>query len=213
MNFQNPQNSQNPLNNHFQASMATNNVLAYLMEGCKANLPTNDIEARLHKEIKDKNFIPNLDHNCLSCSKKDVTKRCGNCHSVYYCDEVCARKAWPSHKPQCGRNLFMVCVCCGTPDFQSLAAMMPSRKIDSKNHNFKEFKNCEKCPVRYCSTQCKDKFRNEHEKDCERLAELDKLIKATKEIKTTKVKETMPKENHQGYQDYQDYQCCQCKNH
>lgn len=142
----------------FQASLATNNVLAYLIEGCKMSLPTPDVEKRLHGEVREMNFRPNLEPNCLCCGKPDVPKRCANCHSVFFCNEECAKKAWSDHKKQCGRNLFTVCLSCGRPDYVLLRSMMQVDK-DSKTETLaSDFLLCERCPVRYCSKTCKERL-------------------------------------------------------
>jgi len=42
---------------------------------------------------------------CGECgSKKNVMKLCTRCKSVYYCSVECQRKAWGSHKKDCGAS-------------------------------------------------------------------------------------------------------------
>lgn len=165
--------------NDFHSSIATNNVLAYVIEECKVNKPSNGIQLRLNNELRTKNFIPNLKNNCLVCAKSDVTKRCGKCHAVFYCDRSCALLGWPKHKLYCGRNLFTVCVCCGQPDIRLLRSMRKNPPSSAELEKLPLFKVCEKCPVIYCSDKCWETFHTEHEKDCADLAELQALCKQT----------------------------------
>ncbi|MEX0595491.1 MAG: zinc finger MYND domain-containing protein [Candidatus Paceibacterota bacterium] len=163
--------------NDFQSSLATNNVLAYLVEKCRVTKPGPNIQKRVQEEMRHTNFTPNLKYNCLVCGKLDVDKRCGKCHAVHYCDEVCARKGWKYHKKQCGRNLFTVCVCCGQPDIRLLRSSMVDPPPQSELIKFPDFRICQKCPVRYCSDKCFNKFSKKHEKDCSIFAELNELCK------------------------------------
>ena len=49
---------------------------------------------------------------CDFCSKRSETKlrACGKCKFVFYCDAACQRKAWPTHKQECGSALDRLCV-------------------------------------------------------------------------------------------------------
>jgi hypothetical protein len=165
--------------NDFQSSLSTNNVLAYLVEKCRVTKPGPKLQKRIHDEIRHINFTPNLEYNCLVCCKPDVNKRCGQCHAVHYCDEVCARKGWKYHKKQCGRNLFTVCVRCGQPDIRLLRSLMVDPPPQSELIKLPEFRICEKCPVRYCSDKCFNKFSKKHEKDCDIFANLNELCEKT----------------------------------
>jgi hypothetical protein len=151
---------------YFQSALMTNNVLAYLIECCKSQFPDASMELRVHKEIKNTNFIPNLQRNCLYCGKPDAKKRCGECRSVFYCSNECAQNAWIFHKKSCKRDLFTVCVTCGAPDFGLLKAIMEKQSTDTCQSTFLR---CDHCPVKYCSQDCKNKLEDAHKKDCEQL--------------------------------------------
>ena len=49
---------------------------------------------------------------CDFCNKRSETKlrACGKCKFVFYCDAACQRKAWPTHKKECGSALDRLCV-------------------------------------------------------------------------------------------------------
>jgi hypothetical protein len=40
---------------------------------------------------------------CLACNAAAALK-CSACNSVYFCDTICQRKAWPTHKLECRNN-------------------------------------------------------------------------------------------------------------
>jgi len=94
------------------------------------------------KESKYYNFAPTTDLWCLYCDAKNCTLKCSKCKSVYFCDKECQKQSWSIHKKHCGKDLFSVCILCGTSD----------------DLNFK----CSKCPVKFCSKECYDKIHNEH---------------------------------------------------
>ena len=41
---------------------------------------------------------------CATCCRTGHTKKCGNCGKVYYCGEICQRKHWKLHKPECRKD-------------------------------------------------------------------------------------------------------------
>lgn len=49
---------------------------------------------------------------CDFCNARSPTKlqACGKCKFVFYCDAACQRKAWPSHKQECGSALDRLCL-------------------------------------------------------------------------------------------------------
>jgi hypothetical protein len=49
---------------------------------------------------------------CDFCNTRSPTKlqACGKCKFVFYCDAACQRKAWPSHKQECGNALDRLCL-------------------------------------------------------------------------------------------------------
>ena len=49
---------------------------------------------------------------CDYCNKRSETKlrACGKCKFVFYCDAACQRKAWPTHKKECGSALDRLCL-------------------------------------------------------------------------------------------------------
>ena len=49
---------------------------------------------------------------CDYCNKRSETKlrACGKCKFVFYCDAACQRKAWPTHKQECGSALDRLCL-------------------------------------------------------------------------------------------------------
>ncbi|AYV81166.1 MAG: putative ankyrin repeat and MYND domain-containing protein 2 [Harvfovirus sp.] len=103
-------------------------------------------------ELKVLNFVPTYDKWCLFCDKKECTKRCSICKTVYFCDKECQGRAWAIHKKHCGRNLFTICISCG-----------------SNNIKIK----CEKCPVWYCGDKCKRSIAAPHaEFDCDHFIKI-----------------------------------------
>ncbi len=105
------------------------------------------------KEIKYYNFTHTVDPWCLYCNKKNCTLKCSKCKIIYFCNAECQKKAWPIHKKHCGRNLFTVCILCGTAD----------------DITFK----CKNCPVKFCSKDCYDKIHIEHEEiECDIFSKL-----------------------------------------
>ena len=130
------------------------NNFAYKVDVYNAN-PTPANKQRAVADCKMFNFIPTYDRWCLWCDKRiDVTKRCSKCHSVFFCNIECQRKAWPIHKHHCGRNLFVRCAKCG-------------KKLGG------EAIECGQCPVVWCSHDCRAEMIQMHlEVDCEHLQKL-----------------------------------------
>ncbi|KAJ7796005.1 hypothetical protein B0H14DRAFT_2467855 [Mycena olivaceomarginata] len=51
----------------------------------------------------------NVQKICSTCmmSEKDLgqrLRRCGKCHTVWYCSKECQTQSWPAHKPTCSEN-------------------------------------------------------------------------------------------------------------
>ena len=130
-------------------------------------VPSDENRRRMMADVKMFNFVPTYDPWCLTCdNKQDVTKRCGNCHSVYFCNTLCQRKAWPIHKEHCGRNLFGSCISCGKP------CSTNDRGHDNDGGNNEPLPlKCDNCPAKYCSESCKALLQQAHiEFDCEIFA-------------------------------------------
>ena len=73
---------------------------------------------------------------CDFCSKRSETKlrACGKCKFVFYCDAACQRKAWPTHKQECGSALDRLCLAlernASTIDTQHAAIQMQANEAD-----------------------------------------------------------------------------------
>jgi tetratricopeptide (TPR) repeat protein len=52
-------------------------------------------------EKEKKVFSPDLENPCDCCLKEGAFLRCGQCHSVYYCDRDCQKNHWKTHKRHC----------------------------------------------------------------------------------------------------------------
>lgn len=101
---------------------------------------------RSKEDLKLSNFVPTYDRWCIYCGKKNVDYRCGRCKSVYFCDQDCQKQAHRIHKNHCNRNLFCVCICCGSDQV---------------------LLKCEKCPAKYCSNSCRNEIEQTHKEfDC-----------------------------------------------
>lgn len=134
--------------NHSISCYFSNNRYAY-------NYDIGDSK-RIGEETKIYNFVPTYDKWCLYCNKKGVELRCSKCKAIYFCNQECQIKAWPIHKKHCDRDLFQVCAGCGI----GLTLM----KIQ-----------CGKCPVKYCSEECKNRLHSAHiEFDCEHFQRMFK---------------------------------------
>lgn len=97
-------------------------------------------------ELKIFNFVPSYDTWCLGCSSKSAKYRCSDCKSVYFCGKSCQKKCWKLHKKHCKRDIFCVCITCGSSNTQL---------------------KCDDCPVKFCSESCKNKLYNDHKNiDC-----------------------------------------------
>jgi len=130
----------------------TDNNFAYKMDLYHKN-PTNTNFKRVYGDSKGKNFVPTYDTWCLYCDNKSATNRCTGCKHIYFCNADCQKKAWPIHKKHCKRDLFNNCASCGK---QSNKAFV-----------------CDKCPVNWCSQECKDKIFQSHEDiDCNNFQRL-----------------------------------------
>eukprot|EP01084_Bolivina_argentea_P312392 540828_1 len=53
--------------------------------------------------IENENKIndPKETHHCEFCDKAEVSKRCGGCKNVYYCNQTCQSSDWPLHQSLC----------------------------------------------------------------------------------------------------------------
>lgn len=102
----------------------------------------------MYREAKMVNFVPTYDPWCLNCGYKDCNLRCSKCRSVYFCSVDCQRNANPTHRKHCGRDLFTVCMKCG-------------KKVTE------ECLSCDKCPVKFCSDECKDLIEIHKDVDCD----------------------------------------------
>ena len=73
---------------------------------------------------------------CDWCNKRSETKlqACGKCKFVFYCDAACQRKAWPTHKKECGNALDRLCLAlernASTIDTQHAAIQMQANEAD-----------------------------------------------------------------------------------
>ena len=73
---------------------------------------------------------------CDFCNKRSETKlrACGKCKFVFYCDAACQRKAWPTHKQDCGSALDRLCLAlernASTIDTQHAAEQVRANEID-----------------------------------------------------------------------------------
>ena len=127
----------------------TDNVFAYNVEMFKKT-EDEKYNDRAYMFVKSMNFAPSYDKWCLVCWKEGSTKRCGKCRSVHYCSSECASKAWPVHKEHCGRDLFTVCINCGSSETEL---------------------KCDRCPVKFCSQECKEAIGALHvEYDCDHFS-------------------------------------------
>lgn len=107
-------------------------------------------------ELKTDNFVPTYDKWCLYCDNKSARFKCSRCKFVYFCSKSCQKKSWKIHKKHCGRDLFILCIYCG-----------------SENPTIK----CEKegCKVKYCSLKCKNEIHRAHlDCDCDNFIRLSK---------------------------------------
>ena len=53
------------------------------------------------KEVRTNNVDTK---GCAACCRTGKTKKCGNCGKVYYCGEICQKRHWKWHKPECRRD-------------------------------------------------------------------------------------------------------------
>ena len=73
---------------------------------------------------------------CDYCNKRSETKlrACGKCKFVFYCDAACQRKAWPTHKQECGSALDRLCLAlernASTIDTRHAAEQVLANEID-----------------------------------------------------------------------------------
>ena len=125
----------------------TNNRFAYYHDlGDRSSVPGISAPREIDRETKIYNFVPTYDKWCLCCAKKDCKLKCSKCKLIYYCSKECQIKSHPIHKKHCSRDLFTICMGCGTD-----------------NYTIK----CAKCPVKYCD-RCYDEFSKPHDDiDCE----------------------------------------------
>ena len=84
-------------------------VVGYFKAGKSPNMPPAEVlQYAKRKRLKE---MPAADINgveeeqrCASCTQEYVTKKCGRCKKVYYCDQVCQRRHWPTHKHDCSEQ-------------------------------------------------------------------------------------------------------------
>ena len=108
------------------------------------------------QEFRTDNFTPDYKEVCLYCHKPDATKRCGSCKTVAFCSQECQLNAWPIHKMRCRMSQFVCCCACGT-------------QLKTEDQGVK----CQKCPVRFCSSKCRNKIKAYHDsKDCDTFRRL-----------------------------------------
>lgn len=118
-------------------SYLTNNNFAYKY----------DTNCDYSSELKFYNFVTSYDPWCLGCSSKTAKYRCSDCKSVYFCGRSCQKKCWKVHKKHCKRNIFCLCMVCGSSDTHL---------------------KCDNCPVKFCSEQCKNELYKTHKEfDCD----------------------------------------------
>ena len=69
-------------------------------------------EAGVQEDLKQQAKQAGRNRICDWCNKRSETKlqACGKCKFVFYCDASCQRKAWPTHKQDCGKALERLCV-------------------------------------------------------------------------------------------------------
>lgn len=129
---------------------AVDNNFAYKKEVYEAD-PSRENQVRMLSDCKLYNYVPTYDKWCLTCDKREgVTKRCGGCRAVFFCNRKCQIKAWPIHQNHCGRDLFTLCISCGSTSITL---------------------ECPKCPVKWCSQECKKRLQQDHEDfDCDYFA-------------------------------------------
>lgn len=150
---------QKAYNANWRKCYDTDNNFAYLKDVCDqidaehaSDKSDSSMKKRLLEHTKIYNFAPTYDRWCITCGAKNVSKRCSQCRSVFFCNVECQRKAWRIHKHHCQRCLFRRCLTCGEAVTVALV--------------------CEKCPVQWCSEECKAKLRDAHtEYDCDYFAE------------------------------------------
>lgn len=130
----------------------SDNNFAYKKDLYDSN-PSPENFKQMYADSKGTNFVPTYDKWCLYCGNKSAGNRCAQCKHVYFCDAECQKKAWPIHKKHCKRNLFMNCATCG------------SRLKEAIISN--ELFSCDKCPVKWCSIECKNEIFIAHKEfDC-----------------------------------------------
>ena len=95
-----------------------------------------DGEAAARAHIKENLKKSGRARVCDYCNKRSETKlrACGKCKFVFYCDAACQRKAWPTHKQDCGSALDRLCVAlernASTIDTQHAAEQVRANEID-----------------------------------------------------------------------------------
>lgn len=137
----------------FLENYNSNNRFAYYFDLTKDFPLDTTAEKYLDLDTKVYNFVPTYDKWCLYCNKKNVTKRCV-CKTIYFCGKECQKNAWPYHKKHCSRDQFTLCCTCGT---KTLPLSI----------------KCEKCPVKFCSLDCKNRIYENHLTfDCENFQRL-----------------------------------------
>ena len=95
-----------------------------------------DGEAAARAHIKETSKKSGRARVCDFCNKRSETKlrACGRCKFVFYCDAACQRKAWPTHKKECGSALDRLCLAlernASRIDTQHAAIQMQANEAD-----------------------------------------------------------------------------------
>ena len=110
--------------------------------GCTAMLVTPASRMRVHAlkldeaEARARMKKSGRARVCDFCNKRSETKlrACGKCKFVFYCDAACQRKAWPTHKKECGSALDRLCLAlernASRIDTQHAAIQMQANEAD-----------------------------------------------------------------------------------
>ena len=83
---------------HFRLATLSNSLRLLLLK----TYSESDLELaekNLESSTKKKTTPPEIG-KCAHC-KKDATKKCSQCKSVFYCDTTCQKKHWTKHKHAC----------------------------------------------------------------------------------------------------------------
>ena len=93
-------------------------------------------EAGVQEDLKQQAKQAGRNRICDWCNKRSETKlqACGKCKFVFYCDAACQRRAWPTHKQDCGKALERLCLAlernASRIDTQHAAIQMQANEAD-----------------------------------------------------------------------------------